>query len=71
MANLLILSLKYQVELLELLILKILTLKNLLKDYLMLLYEKGVEMHGMKDGVIAVATKEEEKDMEKRGYKIG
>jgi len=40
-------------------------------DFLMHLYEKGVEMHGMKDGIISVATKKEETYMEQKGHKIG
>lgn len=39
-------------------------------DYLLLLYEKGVEIHGMEEGNIQVATRDEEMLMESRGTKL-
>jgi arginine/lysine/ornithine decarboxylase len=38
--------------------------------YLMGLYEKNVEIHGMQDGYIAVLTPEEETDLQNRGFAL-
>jgi len=38
--------------------------------YLMGLYEKNVEIHGMQDGYIAVLTSEEETDLQNRGFAL-